>query len=81
MAARWSEHRHGSGATLRLPNGLTASVHWEASERLPFNAPHYNVTVLGIRLPGRSDTMDEAKARAESGLRTALRAALDAIGE
>ena len=77
--ATWRKHRHGSGATLTLNAGLTAEVSYEASERLPYDAPHYNVMVLGERLPGRSQEFDEAKMRAESAMRTALQTALDEL--
>ena len=79
--AKWRPSAHGSGAILELGNGIRASVHWEASERLPYGAPRYNVTVLGVRLPGRSETLEEAKARSESGLRVALTRALEALDQ
>jgi hypothetical protein len=76
----WTPQRHGTGANLLLNAGLRASVDYEASERLPYEAPHFNVTVLGVRLKGRSETMDEAKVRAESALRAALTTALEQLG-
>jgi hypothetical protein len=75
----WRNFKHGTGCWVDIGNGLVASVGYEASERLSFDAPHYNVTVLGTRLPGRSASIDEAKTRAESAMRTALQSALNKL--
>lgn len=79
--ARWKSSTHGNGASLDLSNGLRAVVYWEAVERLPYAAPHYNVVVFGILLQGRSATIEDAKARAENVMRDAFARALKALDQ
>jgi hypothetical protein len=64
MSAAWKDQKHGSGQSLDLGSGLRISVSWEASERLPNDAPKFNVFVFGNRLKQRSASLEDGKARA-----------------
>lgn len=59
----WKAGRY-IGESASLGNGLELYVGWESIKKLSSNEPAYNVVVFGQKLKARSDSMEEAKARA-----------------
>lgn len=62
MSLEWKNTRSGEEAD--LGHGLLLAVWWEGIERVPSGESHYNVTVFGRRLKGRSATLEDGKNRA-----------------
>lgn len=66
MAARWLRNKRMGGLRADLGHGLELRIWHEAIERLPANAPKYNVTVFGQKLETRARDEREGKHRAEA---------------
>lgn len=64
-AVQWSSEKYG-GWRADLGRGLILVVSYEGIERLPADAPKYNVYVFGLRLKARSASQEEAMKRAET---------------
>lgn len=74
--SEWTKNTHSGARRRNLGHGLELAVWYEAVERLPYNAPHYNVNVFGRQLVTRSDTIEDGQRRAEAVARRWLHEAL-----
>lgn len=73
---RWTRDPRSGDRRLDLGHGLSLHVWYEGLQRLPANAPKYNISVFGRRLVTRSADIPEAKRRAEHAARRWMHEAL-----
>lgn len=76
----WVEQKYG-GIVKNLGFGLLMSVHYEQIERLPPDAPKWNVSIFGNKTNARATTEEEGKATADDLARLILKTALERLGE